>query len=535
MIERFKTILLVGLIGLSIYLTYLIWFGSPYLEEGMLPRFEYAYFTPLPPPELLLPPAKAILERAGAQEIYYFRRGTRELEAVWKDSFRFLSRELPVALGERLGETELAKITETALFTLQFVFNPPLPESFLWGRRAFPGELSSVYLLKGAEEHYVLLVGEDKVLYRLQAEEENFLEGALAPFLDQQNLRAEKLPEQFVLQIVSFPDGSGETAVSLHLTAEEAPQEAEEAAADAGEGTTEGSGEEGEEETPGGEEAAAAAEPGAEEESREPGWAGDPPLELNGAEEPSSGTEAPVLEQWQITVPQPLYIPGKLEAREISLVQETLPRKDLVHAFFLDPAMARRIEERDGAIYYTDGKKGLRLYAGGALEYTAPGLEVFPNRLSYASALLQAAENQCLYGGWPAGTFLERREKTSAGYRFFWRSYFYGLPLLRTDSSCEMLVNDKGMPYYRRNFYLYAGEARGVFLPFAPYTHALFQVIALHRPLFAGEEATLLAVEPVYRLLRNGPGAGLIAVPAWKVHYAETGPVYLHWYTLKPL
>jgi hypothetical protein len=239
-------------------------------------------------------------------------------------------------------------------------------------------------------------------------------------------------------------------------------------------------------------------------------------------------------EGWKITVLDSIYVPVTLAAGEISLTMEVVPEEELLRAFFLDPTMARRIKERDGAIYYTDGKRGLRIYAGGALEYTAPGQKVSNNRLSYSAALLQAAEHLSLYGGWPHNAFLERREKTTVGYHFFWRSFVDGLPLITEQGDCaEMMVNDKGMPYYRRGFYFAGREGRAEPQPYRHYAEVLWQALSLHQESVPHREATLLALEPVYRVFPQATGA--TAIPAWAVHFAETGRLYLHWRTLEPL
>ncbi|MEW5919504.1 MAG: hypothetical protein AB1796_00845 [Bacillota bacterium] len=533
MIERLKIVLLVGLILLSLYLTYILWFGSPYLEEGVLPRYKFAFFTPLPTPDALLPPTAVVLQRQGTEEIILFRRGTREFDRIWQAAYEFLQRKLPGALGERPGEKEIEEILQEVSFELLFRFNPPLPESFLWNRGAFPEELHTIRLFSSGGKNYALLEGKEKVLYCWIDQEEIELEEILSAAAINDAPTAEKLLQSFVLQVMHPLDGNREVAIVVPLSKNEKDEDEGENRAD----TNSGDGVHGEVK-----EDASEAGPKAEDAS-------DPVPEDKDGAAPAIKSEAePVsadekedesippanefIEYWAITVHSNIYIPNLLEASELYLTQEELPGKELVSAFFLDPAMARRIEERDGAIYFTDGKKGLRLYAGGAVEYTAPGLEVSSNRLSYSSALLEAAENQCLYGGWPASAFLEKREKTAGGYRFFWRSYARGLPLVTEVSSCEMLVNDEGMPYYRRNFYVFSRDM-GEQLPFPHYSDALFQVINLHRELFPNQEATLLALEPVYRVIPDVTGAR--AVPAWAVHFAETGRIFLHWQTMEPL
>lgn len=529
MIERIKTVALVGLILLSLYLTHMLWFGSPYLEEGMLPRFESALFTPLPKPEVLLLPASALLEQEGT-DLYYFRRGNRELELIWKTTYRYLHDILPGVVEERVGDNELDDLLQKASFKLIFNFNPPLPESFLWERRAFQEELHAIQLVDAEGDIYAVMEGKERLLYHLNAQEEISLTGIYAAFTLYKTWQAEQLPSSFVLRVFDLPDGG--RGVNVLLPEKETAMEDEETKRVEPDGTPGENVDEGESYSP--LDPAPVPDPVDKEETAPAADAEKPeaaaPEVQNNGEIDGQPAANEMAEEFVITVQSNIYIPEIFQAREIYLLPEELPRKELVNAFFLDSAMARRIEERDGATYFTDGIKGLRLYAAGGVEYTAPVLDVSSNRLSYASALLQAAENQCLYGGWPTSAYLEKAEKKAGGYLFSWRSYLRGLPLVMDKSGSEMLVNDKGMPYYRRNFYLFSGDM-GESQPFSPYADALYTVIKMHRELVTDQEFTLLSLEQVLRVRTDF--TGLIAIPVWAVHFAETGPVYLNWHTLE--
>ena len=550
--ERFKTILLAGLILLSLYLTYILWFGSPYLEEGVLPRYEFASFSAPPPHDALVMPAAVVLQRDGEEaETHLLRRGEAEHARVWQTAYELLRRRLPGIVGERPTEEDLMLLLDDVSFELLFRFNPPLPESFLWDNGS-PAEVHGITLFGSGEDYYVLLDGNEKVLYRWINWGESELINLITTIETDSSTINDYLPPRFVLQ-ASYPDDDTEAVTTIvpplenievqpendltntdiedeALTGENEATSRDEPAQENGVHNREEDGEEDGEEN---------REENREENGEEDGEGNEdntPPDEMlpqNGeVDEEEILPPVDQVKNWEIAVRGHIYVPTAVTATELVLTKEILPEKELVSAFFLDPAMARRIEERDGAIYFTDGKKGLRLYAGGTVEYTAPGLEIFNNRISYSAALLEAAENQSLYGGWPSGVFLERREKTAGGYRFFWRSYAEGFPLVTDESSCEMLVNDKGMPYYRRSFYIVTDKT-GDSQTYAHYKEVLYQALNLHEESFPFLQATLLALEPVYRVVTVEAGAR--AVPAWSVHFAETGRFYLHWQTLELL
>lgn len=519
--ERFKTILLAGLILLSLYLTYILWFGSPYLEEVVLPRYEFAYFTS-PPPHTLLMPADVVLQVEGEAEPHLLRRGEAEHARVWQTAYDLLRRRLSGSVGARIAEADLLLLLEDAKVQLIFRFNPPLPENFLWDRADSAAELHAITLFGSGEDYYVLVEGNEKVLYRWIDWGEGALIKLITTIETDSGTIAEKLPPRFVLQAL-YPHGDTGAVITIVPPLENIEAKGESEAASPDEPLAENGVDDNREED--------------KEESREVDGDEDedltPPNDLlppNGeiAEEEIVST-VDQMDHWEIAVRGNIYVPQAATAAELALSKEVLPEKNLVNAFFLDSSMARRIEERDGATYFTDGKKGLRLYAGGTLEYTAPGLEFFNNRLSYSAALLEASKSQSLYGGWPPSIFLDRREKTAGGYRFFWRKYAEGLPLVADESSCEMLVNDNGMPYYRRSFYVVTEKA-GESQTYAHYKEVLYQAITLHEESFPLQQATLLALEPVYRVIPVK--TGIRAVPAWSVHFAETGRFYLHWLTL---
>ena len=502
--ERFKTFILAGLILLSLYLNYILWFGDRYLEEVALPRYEFVFFTPIPSPGLLLTPAEIVLEQRGKEELLLFRRGETAHTHLWQAISALLQRKLPDAAVERPDEAALAVLLQEASAAIFLRFAPPLPQNFFADTLPAALELHGMRLFTSGDVFYMLLEEREKSLYRWFDPEQKALETIISSAAAAAGTPTEKLPPLFVLLPPPTADSGGAAKIIVPEKENEAEVKNLEDL-----NTT---------------------------DPDDPARTGDAVGEagiLNAEAGEREGDDV-LSEGWKIAVPGSIYVPATPVAGEVLLTREVVAEEELLRAFFLDPTMARRIKERDGAIYYTDGKRGLRIYAGGALEYTAPGQNVLNNRLSYSAALLQAAENLSLYGGWPHNVFLERREKTAGGYHFFWRSFVDGMPLITEQGDCaEMIVNDKGMPYYRRSFYIPGREGRTEPLSFRHYAEALWQAVSLRQESFHRREATLLELEPVYRVLPEAAGAR--AIPAWAVHFAETGRLYLHWQTLEPL
>jgi len=237
--------------------------------------------------------------------------------------------------------------------------------------------------------------------------------------------------------------------------------------------------------------------------------------------------------EMEIIAAADIYIPlEELRGAEFALEKEGLQQEELVRAFFLDLSMARRIEERDGAIFFTNGEKGLRIYPSGMLEYSAPQWERKAPSISYAAALQKATESQSLYGGWPAECFLDTAAKDEEGYRFIWRIVKEGLQLVGENIGSEMIINEQGVTFYRRFFFTF-GQRLSEVAPFRPFEEALAQALFLNQQRFKDKKATLLSIRPVYfyQPLDNMEKA----VPAWFIDFAETEPLYLHWRTLEPL
>ncbi len=476
MLEKIKTGALIFLILLSMGLTYYLWFGIPPMDERIIPRYEYAYFTEPCPPEEIVTPSEIIFS-GGGEEIHVFRRGEKEYTRLWREGVSVLKRLRERTLSG-ISDLEEEEFLGKASSKISFVFSTPLPISFL-----VPELSSSVQDIQKAviipEEHYYLIIleGKDKFAGRIFMKLDEQL---LASFLPQ------KSSPHFCLSDVLTLNFNGSSFEEI--------------------GNKEG----------------------------DPDKNATADFSLQSTSDNTGKNELSF--SLKVQKKGELFLPrGDLRAAEIIVKKEDVDREQLVRAFFFDLSMARRIDERDGAVFFTDGEKGLRIYPDGLVEYSAPKLEqsVASINMSYNAALQKGAENLGIYGGWFPGTYLVGAEKQNECYRLFWEVFYEGFPFQGASAGSEMVINEYGILYYQRNFCRIIEEI-GEQKSFRPYEEALCRAVVLCRENLPGNEGVLMGIEPVYYLSPVGK-ADVKATPAWAVSIEGMDKLYLHWQTLEPL
>ncbi|NLX92108.1 MAG: hypothetical protein GXZ07_11120 [Firmicutes bacterium] len=488
MMEKIKSGVLAFLIILSMGLTYRLWFGAPPLEEGIKPKYEDAYFTaPLSLEEIIAPAEIIFWKEEEKEKEHVFRRGEKEFVRLLAAGTSVLKRADKQILS-RINDSEEEALLKTASSKITFNFSPVLPLNFLVpGATALDVHRADIIL----EERYyhIILEGEDKFAGRIFMNLNEQLLNNLVPqrsslhhclsgvlTLDLAELTCRELQEKG-REII--PQGTG-------LPADEAKKQ----------GQAEGK--------------ISAVNP------------------AKGNEKEETSFSLIVANNSKLFVPV-----EEMQAGEILLKKENVDKEQLVRAFFFDPSMARRIEERDGAVFFTDGEKGLRIYPSGLVEYTAPKLERVFTPVSYSTALQKGAEYLGLYGGWLPGIYLVRAEGQSEGYRLFWETFYEGLPIRGERVGCEMAINEQGVLFYQRNFYQFIEEV-GARQAFRPFEEALCRAALIYKKTFPGSEGILLGIEPVYYLSSGGKGT-VKATPAWSVSISGMDTIYLHWQTLESL
>ncbi len=549
--EKCKLAILLLLIGLSLLQTYLLWFGQPLPQEGILPRYERVFFTDPPPVSRFVQPAQIVAQHGN--ERYLFGRGEETYHRLWEKCF-----ELLASTGQRPGmemvapeEIQYLEEIETRLVCR---FSYPLPPEVFFSEVSLNPEVEVITLHWENQDLHILLEGEDVFLYRVPAV---LARDILEVLTEAGGATYAYLPAELELyavdrdgpepELLLLPAGSvnvfdeGETELESVTTGTgQAGQSAREEDPENGERDPEEDTEENDPlKTP------EAIDDLLEEDLGEEDLGGEAVEgEHEGVEEEILSPERPAVEApeqledrpervWHIQVKGDILVPEiNLWAAARSLEQEEIELDQLVRAFFIDTTMARRIEERDDALYFTDGERGLRIYSSGLVEYTAPKLERVLSRIHYFTALQKGSENLSLFGGWKPEAYLDKVERQNVGYSLTWQLYYRGLRLAGDQIGCAMIVNEQGVPYYQRKFPV-IGEALFEKTPFRSYENALYHAIMLAPEAFPDNRVTLLSLEPVYFI--PGEGQHEKAIPAWNIHLQEAGPVYLHWETLEPL
>lgn len=97
---------------------------------------------------------------------------------------------------------------------------------------------------------------------------------------------------------------------------------------------------------------------------------------------------------------------GPVSAATTLLLPQRKEAQAYLHRFFPDVSVVRQIQEQDGSVAYTDGQRGMRLYANGALEYFEPREGTDPSGPDLFRALQVAQEFISARRLWPPGATL---------------------------------------------------------------------------------------------------------------------------------
>ncbi len=544
--EKFKLASLLLLIGLSLLQTYLLWFGQPLPQEGILPRYERAFFNDPPPVSRLIQPAQMVVEHG--DELFVFGRGEEASARLWEKCFALIASTLQRP-GLEMVAAEQMQILEDIETRLVCKFDYTIPAEVFIPEFPMGIDVGVITFLWERQDLHILLEGEDDFLYRVPA----VLARDILEFLPEAGEDTYiSLPAELELYAASQDEDEPELLLVPAGTVapyDEAETEMEPVMPHAGQ-EKEAAGQE----EPQKEEKSPEQDLGANDLSGTPEAVDGRPREgldekavdgdqegleneVRSPEAPATGTPEPLEERlervWYLQVKGNIIVPeNKIWAAERSLGPENIDLDQLVRAFFIDTTMARRIEERDDALYFTDGERGLRIYASGLVEYAAPKLEQVLSRIDYFTAVQKGAENLSLFGGWKSEAYLDNIERKSVGYALTWQLYDRGFRLAGENIGCTMIVNEQGVPYYQRKCPV-IGEALFEKRPFRSYEDALYQAIMLEPEAYQDNRVTLLSLEPVYFI--PGEAQQGKAIPAWHIHLQETGPVYLHWETLEQL
>lgn len=219
-----------------------------------------------------------------------------------------------------------------------------------------------------------------------------------------------------------------------------------------------------------------------------------------------------------------------------SVRQENLDSEKLLRSIFVNTALVRRIEERDGAFIYTDGQRGLRLFQHGEVEYTSPKSEPGIEPMETAQALRRVAQYLQLMGGWPEHVYIEQllAAEKAAWNRREWDTYlvsFYAAQKgYRVESAAppiRLRFSDRGVIDYRRQVCILEAPIGKL----EPLIEPQLAATTVADVLAAEDIGTyLLDVYPGYYLEHLGTGQA-IAQPAWVFVFDQHKKAVVHGHT----
>jgi len=213
------------------------------------------------------------------------------------------------------------------------------------------------------------------------------------------------------------------------------------------------------------------------------------------------------------------------DARPMSLMsvqRDPTGATALLSTFFVDVSMLRKVEERDGALIYSDGRRGIRIYPSGAVDYGQPQSGAAePDKMA---AIEKAALFSIDHGGLPGTAYVDRvfpqKSGTSEGTRVRFNFTYAGIPVISSRGVIEVLVGSKGAETFLRNFRLptdAAGDPGSVLT----YREALLALSDKRAKVFGNAApGPLLAMGLAY--LSPGPEEGIEPLrPVWELDFLE--------------
>lgn len=245
------------------------------------------------------------------------------------------------------------------------------------------------------------------------------------------------------------------------------------------------------------------------------------------------------LKEWEALGLEPegeILLPEKVPVLAPRYVlREELDFEKLLRSIFPNLSLVRRIEEREGAVIYTDGQKGLRLFDYGEVEFSAPKSEPGQERMTFLTAMRRTAQYLQLMGGWPEHLFVSQfaaegsivpRDRGEL-YTVTFISAQHGIPLLQQAAPVRLRFSDRGVITYNRQIRVLgsnAGKARALVSP-------LTAAAALAEEMAGGESApTIHEVFAAY-YVREPAGPQTVSQPVWAFICSDGRTAVVHGYS----
>jgi hypothetical protein len=217
------------------------------------------------------------------------------------------------------------------------------------------------------------------------------------------------------------------------------------------------------------------------------------------------------------------------------LRKEELDTDKVVRSIFVNTSLVRRIEERGGAVIYTDGQRGLRLFDHGEIEFTSPKSEPGLEVLGLEQALRRAAQYLYLMGGWTDHLYVDTYvssqrpswDANEAGtYTISFLSVQHGIRLEAPKPPLKLRFSDRGVIDYNRQVVMLekpTGPEKALIDPRQAIGTVAEQLVQINN------DAKLIRVYPALYAGR-WPGRD-VAQPAWVFLFDNGCTVVVHGYT----
>ncbi len=227
---------------------------------------------------------------------------------------------------------------------------------------------------------------------------------------------------------------------------------------------------------------------------------------LGDAELPAGLPARPLQVSSEVSLLSGIYVPDIPSVPRVICRTARVDPEEMAASFFVDRSLVRRIVEKDGAVIYTDGQQGLRVYPSGMLEYCAALPQADPGLPQLGAALRQLCDFASTHGRCPPGCFLAQVSimgglPAHQGYSFVFGMRCAGLPVLGPRAALEATVGPYGVRTYVR--YLRELEVHQSRLPL----------------ILAAEEAVHLALE-----VTENPHAQVVDV--YLAYYDPSAPTW---------
>lgn len=235
-----------------------------------------------------------------------------------------------------------------------------------------------------------------------------------------------------------------------------------------------------------------------------------------------------------------VWVPTRMPALPaLAIANEFIPQgRALPQAFFRDVGAVRRIDERAGAVVYTDGQSTLRADPSGWLSFDrGPGSDQ-PVAFCTPVAVAEAAAYVGSHGGWPKGgaqlwqvrqvfprgAFGEQPNAPTSIVIQFGREVG-GIPVAGPSGPFALTIDANGPVAYRRQSREIVGPLPSETSPGRPVVSPLQVLEALNHawPRLYPDghvERRIAEMQLIYFARPEGPGRQVLA-PAWSVRFAD--------------